>query len=46
MGGGDLSLTKNGALSYQNSLITGQEANVCTDTTKCNVLDGDRQAYY
>ena len=40
------SLTKSGALSYQNSLISGQEANVCIDTTKHDILDGEEQAYY
>ena len=46
MGELNSSLTKNGTLSYQNSLISGQEANACIDTTKCNMLDGEGQAYY
>jgi len=45
-GGLNISMTTDGIVEYDNTLQPGQEANICIDTSKCNILDGKGQAYY
>jgi len=46
MGGLNISLTKDGIMTYTNSLAEDEEAEICIDTAKCNILDGEGTAYY
>ena len=45
---GDLNVTLITAdiVTYEKSLVAGQEATICIDTSKCNILEGEGFAYY
>ena len=45
-GGLNSTLTVDGIVTYDNYLNAGEEAYVCIDTSKCNILDAQGFAYY